>query len=294
VTVVAGAASFWIIQDFPDTAKFLTEEERTLVIRRLQADDQFSAAGENLKMKYIWKSLLDWKTWIGMVIYVGADMPLYAFSLFLPSIINQLGFKATPANLLTVPVYFAAGLMTCFVGFMADRYGHRGFFNVGCLCIGAAGYIILVASRNAALSYFAVYMAACGIYPVIPNTVAWVSNNVEGSYKRSVSLAMVISFGNINGAVSSNVYRAKDKPWYPLGHGLVLIYISFGIIASIAYHFALQRENGRRDRGERDEVIGKSGDSVLDAQNEKNGRFDNVADAKREKGDEWSGYRYIL
>ncbi|KAJ7759161.1 MFS general substrate transporter [Mycena metata] len=315
VTVLAGAASFWIIQDFPDTATFLTEAERTFVIRRLQSDDQFSAAGEKLKMKYIWKSLLDWKTWVGMIIYMGADMPLYAFSLFLPSIINQLGeyrFKATPANLLTVPVYTAAGIMTCLVGFFADRYGHRGYFNLGCLCIGAAGYIILVASRNAALSYFAVYMAACGIYPVIPNTMyvdrghysigvdfivlfsAWVSNNVEGSYKRSVSLAMVISFGNINGAVSSNVYRSKDKPWYPLGHGLVLMYISFGIIATISYHFALRRENARRDRGERDEVIGKSGDSDFDAQNEKNGRFDNVADAKREKGDEWSGYRYIL
>ena len=72
-------------------------------------------------------------------------------------------------------------------------------------CIGLAGYIILVASRNAALSYFGVYLAACGIYPNIPNTIAWVSNNVEGSYKRSVTLAMVISFGNINGAVSSNV-----------------------------------------------------------------------------------------
>lgn len=65
VTVLAGAASFWIIQDFPDTAKFLSEAERTVVIRRLQVDDQFSAAGEKLKMKYIWKSLLDWKTWIG-------------------------------------------------------------------------------------------------------------------------------------------------------------------------------------------------------------------------------------
>jgi hypothetical protein len=64
-TVLAGAASFWIIQDFPDTAKFLTEAERTVVIRRLQSDDQFSAAGEVLKWKYIWKSLLDWKTWIG-------------------------------------------------------------------------------------------------------------------------------------------------------------------------------------------------------------------------------------
>ena len=56
-------------------------------------------------------------------------------------------------------------------------------------CIGMAGYIILIASRNATLSYIGVYLAACGIYPNIPNTIAWVSNNVEGSYKRSVTLA---------------------------------------------------------------------------------------------------------
>lgn len=35
------------------------------VIRRLQDDDQFSAAGENLKWKYIWDALFDVKTWIG-------------------------------------------------------------------------------------------------------------------------------------------------------------------------------------------------------------------------------------
>lgn len=64
-TVVAGAASFFIIQDFPDSAKFLNEVERTFVIRRLQEDDQSSAVGEDLKMKSIWQSLLDWKTWLG-------------------------------------------------------------------------------------------------------------------------------------------------------------------------------------------------------------------------------------
>lgn len=80
---------------------------------------------------------------------MGADGPLYAFSLFLPSIINQLGqcrvgttkirfmltfksvgFTATPANLLTVPVYVLACAITCFVGFMADRLGHRGYFTM--------------------------------------------------------------------------------------------------------------------------------------------------------------------
>ncbi len=63
--MVAGVVSFWIIQDFPDTAKFLSEKERTVVVRRLQGDDQFSANGEEFQVKYIKQSFLDWKTWIG-------------------------------------------------------------------------------------------------------------------------------------------------------------------------------------------------------------------------------------
>lgn len=64
--------------------------------------------------------------------------------------------------------------MTIGVGFAADRYQTRIKFNLVFLCIGAAGYIILIASRNAALSYFAIYLAASGIFPLIPNTVALV------------------------------------------------------------------------------------------------------------------------
>lgn len=70
-TVLLGVMSFFIVQDFPDTAKFLTEAERTVVIRRLQTDDQFSAAGEKLRWKYIIQSLLDWKTWVGSGCQVG-------------------------------------------------------------------------------------------------------------------------------------------------------------------------------------------------------------------------------
>ena len=52
----------------------------------------------------------------------------------------------------------------------------------------------------------------------------------------------------------------------------------------------LRRENGIRERGERDEIIRgiKS-----DAAREQNGIFDSIEDARREKGDMWSGFRYI-
>lgn len=62
---MAGALSFFIIQDFPDTAKFLSEPERAFVIRRLQSDDQYSAAGESFQWKWIIDSFSDWKTWLG-------------------------------------------------------------------------------------------------------------------------------------------------------------------------------------------------------------------------------------
>ena len=81
-----------------------------------------------------------------------------------------------------------------------------------------------------------------------------------------------------------------DKPWYTLGHGIVLMYIAIALISAVVYRWLLKRENERRDRGERDEVI----DGVGADGGERNGRFATVDDTKREKGDEWSGYRYTL
>ncbi|KAL6310044.1 MFS general substrate transporter [Sparassis latifolia] len=291
-TFVCAIASFFILQDFPENAKFLSETERVWVIRRLRDDMQFSAGGEKFKFKFVKQSLTDWKTWIAMGIYMGYDGPLFAFSLFTPTIISQVGFKATAANLLSVPVYAWACLVTIFVGFMGDRYVKRAYVNLALFTIGLVGYIILISSSTPALSYVAVYLATTAIYPSVPNSVAWVSNNVEGSYKRSVTLGMAIGWGNLNGAVSSNVYRSANKPWYRMGHGIMLAYIVIGWVCTLMFFLLLRRENARRDAGERDELI--DGVDNKRANAEKNGHFSSVEEARREKGDDWSGFRYTL
>jgi hypothetical protein len=63
-TVAVALASFYMIQDFPATAQFLTEEERTAVLLRLQADQRVSARGEEFKWKNVRSALTDWKIWI--------------------------------------------------------------------------------------------------------------------------------------------------------------------------------------------------------------------------------------
>ncbi|KZV75499.1 MFS general substrate transporter [Peniophora sp. CONT] len=291
-TIVFAITSLLILQDFPQTATMLSEEERVFIIRGLQADHQFSAgSGEGFRMSVVWDTLKDPKTYIAMWIYAGFDGPLFAFSLFTPTIVNQLGFNATAANLLSVPVYVWGCILTCIIGYLGDRLGQRGYINLALFATGFAGYIILVASRTPGLSYFATYLAASGIYPTIPNSVAWISCNTEGSYRRGLVLGIAIGFGNLNGAVTSNVYRAVDKPWYTLGHGIVLAYVGIGFIASLAYIFVLRRENAARARGERDEVI-----NGMDSKHarEENGVYESIEHARREKGDAWSGFRYTL
>ena len=104
VTIICGLASFFLVHDFPDDAKFLKDEDRIRIIRRLKLDKQSSAEHEEFKMTYFWKGVGDWKTWMGMIIYMGTDMPLYAFSLFLPTIIAGLGkYTTAQTQLLTIP-----------------------------------------------------------------------------------------------------------------------------------------------------------------------------------------------
>jgi len=258
-TVVLGVISYWMVHDFPAEAKFLGPDDRARVLRRLHADKQSSAHHEEFKMAYVWAAVKDWKTWAFALIYMGADMPLYAFSLFTPSIIQQLspGTSATRANLLSVPPYAAAAVVTIAMGFLADKTQKRGFFNMGMPLVGAAGFAMLLGSTNPNVKYAGVFLGAMGIYPCIPNTISWAANNVEGVYKRGVVLGFVIGWGNLTGVISSNIYLASEaKTGYKTGHSIVLAFLCVFLCGgSTITHFLLAAENKKRLAGQRDHRV---------------------------------------
>ena len=254
VTVLFGVGSFWAVHDFPDEATFLSEQDRARVIRRLKLDQQSSAEHEEFKMKYVWLALKDYKMWLGMIIYMGCDMPLYAFSLFLPSIISELGYSNTKAQLLTVPPYAAAAIMTITIGFVADRTRQRALCNICVSFLGIAGFAMLLGSQKPGVKYAGTFLGALGIYPCIANTISWMSNNIEGVYKRGVVLGFVIGWGNLNGIVSSNIYFKAPK--YTVGHATVMAYMIVCLLGgSIVLRLLLARENNARRSGKRDHWV---------------------------------------
>ena len=103
-----------MVQDFPDDANFLSSDEKKRVLRRLAADQQASAKRESFNMKYFWASVKDYKTYLFSIIYMGAAMPLYAFALFVPTIIQEL----VSASLFTS----LSSLLTLCLGFVFRHF----------------------------------------------------------------------------------------------------------------------------------------------------------------------------
>ncbi|KAK3934203.1 hypothetical protein QBC46DRAFT_400459 [Diplogelasinospora grovesii] len=256
LTIAIGVVSFWMVHDFPDEATFLSEVDRARVIRRLKMDQQSSAEHEEFKISYFWAAVKDWKTWLGMAIYMGCDMPLYAFSLFLPTIIAGMGWNTSVirAQLMSVPPYAAAALLTVVIGYIADRTRSRGLCNIIVSLLGVAGFAMLLGSQVAAVQYVGTFLGALGIYPCIANTISWMANNVEGVYKRGVVLGFVIGWGNLTGIISSNIYFSA--PRFLEGHGVVMAFMAIFLFGgSCLMTFLLRQENSKRRRGERDHWV---------------------------------------
>lgn len=84
-TVIVALASYALLHDFPETAKFLTEEERAFVVYRLkyQGQDginQLVAQTDDFKLKYVGQAFADWQIWANIFVYWGVSGNLTSLS----------------------------------------------------------------------------------------------------------------------------------------------------------------------------------------------------------------------
>lgn len=273
LTVLVAIISYFVLYDFPDTAPFLTIEERAWATHRLKYQGSAKsgrkiAESDHFEWKYVRQALTDWQLYVCLFMYWGIVCPLYGISLFLPTIINDLGYVATTAQLLTVPIYLTASFLSIALCYFADRAASTGrsrspyvFWPMLAILVG---FIMAIAGSARGgvpgVVYAGVFIATCGIYPAFPGNIAWISNNLAGSYKRSAGMAFQIGIGNLGGAMASNFYRAGDAPKYLLGHGLEIMFVVFGLIAVVILRTRYSKINAKRDRE------AASGEAMTDAQ----------------------------
>lgn len=85
-TVIVAVLAFFVLHDFPETATFLTEEERAFVVFRLKYQGQVQnkeqrgagvAQAEEFKWRYVRDAFSDWQIWVNIFVYWGVSVLLF-------------------------------------------------------------------------------------------------------------------------------------------------------------------------------------------------------------------------
>lgn len=198
------------------------------------------------------------------IMYLGALNTGYAASFFTPTIIRDMGWTSLMAQVMSIPIYIVAAIMTLCIALISDKTRHRfGFVLVGC-SIATVGYVILLAQRSVPVGvrYFALFAITSGGFIAQPLLIGWLSNNMSGHYKQAIASAVQIGFGNCGGLVASNIFLSSEAPFYTTGYGTSLGLIWLCVIASATLFLVLFRENKFRDQGGRDERLTLGSDEV--------------------------------
>lgn len=204
------------------------------------------------------------------------SLPLYTLSLFLPTIIKDLGYTAASAQLLTIPPYALAFCTTLFAAVWSEKLNRRAPFIAASSSLAVIGYIILLANTHPThrpgVSYVGTLFAAAGIYPATALVLSWPAMNVSGQTKRATANAMQISIGNLGAVMGTQLYRANDGPRYVVGHSMALAYLVANVVVVLVLAHRLKKQN--EDRAKVAEAL------------------DNVGDVQDWKGDEDARWRF--
>jgi MFS family permease len=249
-TVVVAVFAYWFIYNYPDTAEFLTPTERKFIHARLSSDSD-ATHDERFSWANVLKALRDPKCWLYGLGFHTTSLPLYTFSLFLPTIINALGYSPAISQLLTVPPYAFAFITTLSVATVSERLNQRALFIVASSLFATIGYAILLSNRDPigrpGVSYAGTFFAAGGIFPATALSLSWPAINVSGQTKRAVANGMQISIGNLGAVLGTQLYRSGDGPRFIVGHSFAMAYLVGNAVVSGVLYFVLKRENERRD-----------------------------------------------
>ncbi|WWD18844.1 hypothetical protein CI109_103299 [Kwoniella shandongensis] len=241
--------AFWRIPNDVTEAKWLTAEERAIMVARKERNKRVYDADEQFSWNAIWTILKDARLWIAAVSHFGIDSTLYSLTTFMPSLIAGLGFTSTvDAQLLTVPVYAIAAISYIIAGHFSDKIKMRAPFIGGSLCIGLIGYIVLLTAPQVGVGYAAVFIASVALYIPSSLNALWVADNVSGHYRRAFAMGFVQFIGNSSGACVGFIFTQQSAPRYKKGLYYDIAMTCMSIICTTILFYIAKTRNEKKQK----------------------------------------------
>lgn len=188
-SLIAAVIAWYFLPDHPSTARFLTEEEKEVARARGMRRSGESERSTGIDWRDVGRTVLDAKAWLTALMYFSCNVSFSSLPVFLPTILEEMGFSSIDAQGLTAPPYFASFLVTLATTWLADRFQQRGLTIAVCSVVGAVGYTLLATSLSVGVRYLGVFLAAAGVFPCIANILPWVLSAFSSPLLSSPSIS---------------------------------------------------------------------------------------------------------
>ncbi|KAF3491955.1 MFS transporter [Arthroderma uncinatum] len=250
-TVCFSAFAFWYLPRTSAEARFLNAQEKALAFHRIQVDSS-SVVNEKFSFREAVEIFRQPTSYCFISIEICLGVPLQSVALFLPQIIQRLGYETVKTNLYTVAPNCTGAAMLLILAFISDATRLRSPFIVLGFLLTFSGFMIYASIDNVEqhirLAYFGAFMMTWGTSAPSVLLSTWYNNNVAHEGRRVLLTSVGVPLANLMGLVSSNIFREKDKPKYQ--PALITTGIFGGVGACIAAGLGLYMawDNRRRNR----------------------------------------------
>ncbi|KAL5326667.1 hypothetical protein ACEPPN_004356 [Leptodophora sp. 'Broadleaf-Isolate-01'] len=247
ITIFVGGIGWIFLPKSAESAWFLNAEEKETM--RLKKIRDFHLRGQKkFEKKWIRLALTDPFVWMLGIAFFTSSVAINGFGVFLPTIIQGLGFASLKVNYMTIPVYVLGTITLVTVVWLSDKYKRRGVFIIGCCVPVAVGYLVCVGTANRGAGY-------AGMFILVLDS------------KRAIGMPLAYSIANISAVVSSQLYPSQQGPRYVQGNA-----VSAGLTVVAAFLYGscwllLRHRNAKKAKmiAEGATTNGLEGDQSLDS-----------------------------
>jgi ACS family tartrate transporter-like MFS transporter len=237
--VVLGAVVYFHLADRPGAAKWLSEEQRAWLNRRLESeksDVPASSRADALAAFGIGK------IWLLAFIYFGLNTCSYGISLWLPTLIHSW---SSAGNLFigmvsTIP-YLTAAVAMVFLGQHSDRTGERRWHVAVAAFTGAAALIFAASASSLVAVVAAISVAMLSVSSMVGPFWALSTKFLQGT-AAAAGIALINSIGNLGGFFGPYVIGSVRNSTGSFRGGFLIAGATLALCGCVAPLVRIQRE----------------------------------------------------
>ncbi|CAE6434748.1 unnamed protein product [Rhizoctonia solani] len=249
--VVLSIFVLWFFPDFPETAFWLSEEERALAVGRLAG--LASTQDAHFTWGDVKATLKDWRLYAHCVGYVCTTVPLSSLSLFLPTLVSGLGYTGLRAQLFTVPPYAFAYVVTLISAWLGDQHNMRSLVSSCCMLIGSISFLLEALLPDTAFKarYGILCLATASTFACVAPSLGWLSSNLHTTGFAGVALGLAMSFAGPGSIIGVWIYKPNESPGYFTGHMVNFAMQLLGMCTFMGLRIFYSRKNNKLPEGSR-------------------------------------------